>query len=331
MRQERFFSGKLYRSFDGEMKARFGKKLYRLSLNGGLGCPNREGRFGKGGCIFCSGGGSGDFAAGKDASVTEQLREAKALVAGKLPKQMPYGYVAYFQAYTGTYGPVPELEAMFSEAMDDAEVDVLSVATRPDCLPEETIALLSRLRKRKPVWIELGLQTANEKTAELIRRGYPLSCFSEARKRLYDAGIPVIAHVILGLPGEGRSDVLATVDYLNELQVEGIKLQLLHILEGTELAGLYRAGRATALSFEAYEELLFAALGRLRPETVVHRITGDGPKRLLLAPSWSGDKKRVFNRLHRDMKEQGVYQGRDFNCPDEKMRKGEDHDTERSI
>ncbi len=303
---------KPYRDFDGEMKRQFGKKLYRLSLNGGLGCPNREGGFGGGGCIFCSEGGSGDFAAGRGRSVTEQLAEAKALVAGKLPKRMPYGCVAYFQAYTGTYGSVSKLEAMFLEAMEDREVEALSIATRPDCLPEETVSLLSRLSRRKPVWIELGLQTAIPETAAFIRRGYPLSCFTEARKKLFLAGIPVIAHVILGLPGEGREEVLQTVDYLNEQKVEGIKLQLLHILEGTDLAGLYREGKVRALSFEEYEELLFAALMRLRPETVVHRITGDGPKRLLLAPLWSGDKKRVYNRLHRDMEERGIYQGRDF-------------------
>ncbi len=303
---------KPYRDFDGEMKRQFGKKLYRLSLNGGLGCPNREGGFGGGGCIFCSGGGSGDFAADRKRPVAEQLKEAKALVAGKLPKRTPCGYVAYFQAYTGTYGPVPKLEAMFSEAMEDEEVEVLSVATRPDCLPEETVSLLSRLSRRKPVWIELGLQTAVPETAAFIRRGYPLSCFTEARRRLRLAGIPVIAHVILGLPGEGRAEVLKTVDYLNEQKVEGIKLQLLHILEGTDLAELYREGKAEPLSFEAYEALLFAALMRLRPETVVHRITGDGPKRLLLAPLWSGDKKGVYNRLHRDMEEQGIYQGKEF-------------------
>lgn len=304
------FLMKPYRDFDGEMKRQFGKKLYRLSLNGGLGCPNREGGFGGGGCIFCSGGGSGDFAAEKERSVAEQLEEAKALVAGKLPKRMPYGYVAYFQAYTGTYGPVPKLKAMFSEAMEDREVEVLSIATRPDCLPGETVELLAGLSRRKPVWVELGLQTVIPETAAFIRRGYSLSCFTEARKRLSEAGIPVIAHVILGLPGEGKEEVLKTVDYLNDQQVEGVKLQLLHILEGTDLAALYREGKLHVLSFEEYEELLFAALMRLRSETVVHRITGDGPKQLLLAPLWSGDKKRVFNRLHQDMREQGVYQGK---------------------
>ncbi len=304
--------GKLYRSFDEEIKAQFGKKLYRLSLNGGLGCPNRAGGFGKGGCIFCSEGGSGDFAAGKEESVTKQLKKARLQVAGKLPKQMPYGYIAYFQAYTNTYGPVEKLDQLFSEAMDDEEVEVVSIATRPDCLPEETVALLSRLNQRKPIWVELGLQTAVEETADFIRRGYPLSCFTDARKRLFEAGIPVIAHVILGLPGEGLGEVLSTIDYLNSQAVEGVKLQLLHILEGTRLAELYREGKVKALSFEEYEEFLFVALERLRPETVVHRITGDGPKRLLLAPLWSGDKKRVFNRLHQDMKARGIYQGKTY-------------------
>ena len=306
------WDGKPYHSLDYEVKHCFGKKLYRLSLNGGMSCPNRDGTIGYGGCIFCSEGGSGDFAEESRLSVTEQLRNARKRIERKLPKNIPYGYIAYFQAYTNTYGPVEYLRSLFTEAMEDEEVEVLSIATRPDCLPEKVVALLSELNRKKPVWVELGLQTAKAETARLIRRGYGLSCFTEARKRLETAGIPVIAHVIIGLPGEGKGELLETIDYINRQKLEGIKLQLLHILKETGLTELYEKGEVRGLSFEEYESLLFAALARLRPETVVHRITGDGPKKLLLAPLWSGDKKQVFNRLHRDMKEQELWQGKDY-------------------
>ncbi len=301
-----------YHSLDWELKRLYGKKLYKLSLNGGMSCPNRDGSKGTGGCIFCSGGGSGEFASGAALSVKEQLAAAKELVKKKLPRRAPGGYIAYFQAYTNTYGPLPLLERLFTEAMDDDEVEILSVATRPDCLPDEVIKLLSRLNRRKPVWVELGLQTIHEKTAKWIRRGYPLSCFDGAARRLEEAGIPLTAHVILGLPGEGRKELLETIDHLNRLRIWGVKLQLLHILSGTGLEESFRAGRVRALSFEEYEELLFSAIARLRPEAVIHRITGDGPKRLLLAPLWSGNKREVLNRLSRDMKAAGLLQGMNF-------------------
>ena len=301
-----------YHSLDWELRRLYGKKLYKLSLNGGMSCPNRDGSKGTGGCIFCSGGGSGEFASGAALSVKEQLAAAKELVKKKLPRRAPGGYIAYFQAYTNTYGPLPLLERLFTEAMDDDEVEILSVATRPDCLPGEVVNLLSRLNRRKPVWVELGLQTIHEKTAGWIRRGYPLSCFDDAARRLEGAGIPVTAHVILGLPGEGRKELLETIDHLNRLRIWGVKLQLLHILSGTGLEEPFRAGKVRALSFEEYEELLFSAIARLRPETVIHRITGDGPKKLLLAPLWSGNKREVLNRLSRDMKAAGLLQGMDF-------------------
>ena len=301
-----------YHSLDWELKRLYGKKLYKLSLNGGMSCPNRDGSKGTGGCIFCSGGGSGEFASGAALSVKEQLAAAKELVKKKLPRRAPGGYIAYFQAYTNTYGPLPLLERLFTEAMDDDEVEILSVATRPDCLPDEVVKLLSRLNRRKPVWVELGLQTIHEKTAGWIRRGYPLSCFDGAARRLEEAGIPLTAHVILGLPGEGRKELLETIDHLNRLRIWGVKLQLLHILSGTGLEEPFRAGKVRALSFEEYEELLFSAIARLRPETVIHRITGDGPKKLLLAPLWSGNKREVLNRLSRDMKAAGLLQGMNF-------------------
>ncbi len=303
------WGGKPYHSLDWEVKQTFGKKLYRLSVNGGMSCPNRDGTKGTGGCIFCSGGGSGEFAESAALPVSEQLKRAKSRVEGKLPKDRPCGYIAYFQAFTNTYGPVERLEQLFTEAMDEEQVEVLSIATRPDCLPPEVLALLKRLRRKKPVWVELGLQSSGEETARQINRGYPLSCFTEARAALKEIGIPVIAHVIIGLPGEGEEELLKTIEYLDRQEIEGIKLQLLHILAGTKLSELYREGAVRALSFPEYEQLLFSALTHLRQETVVHRITGDGPKRLLLSPLWSGDKRRVLNTLHKDMKEQGIYQG----------------------
>jgi uncharacterized protein len=304
------WNGKPYHSLDFHLKETFGKKVYKLSLDGGMTCPNRDGTAGSGGCIFCSAGGSGDFAAPRTASVKEQAEAAKALVAGKIKGDA--SYIAYFQSYTNTYAPLPYLRALFTEAMALPDVCALSVATRPDCLPPETIALLNELSQKKPVWIELGLQTIHEKTAEFIRRGYSLDVFEDAYGRLKAAGIPVITHVILGLPGETREDMLKTVRYLAGKRVDGIKLQLLHVLKGTDLFPLYEAGAFRTLEMEEYFALAGDCLKLLPPETVVHRLTGDGPKRLLAAPLWSADKKKVLNGLHRYLKENGIFQGMEY-------------------
>ena len=304
------WNGKPYHSLDFHLKETFGKKVYKLSLDGGMTCPNRDGTAGSGGCIFCSAGGSGDFAAPRTASVKEQAEAAKALVAGKIKGDA--SYIAYFQSYTNTYAPLPYLRALFTEAMALPDVCALSVATRPDCLPPETIALLNELSQKKPVWIELGLQTIHEKTAEFIRRGYSLDVFEDAYGRLKAAGIPVITHVILGLPGEAREDMLKTVRYLAGKRVDGIKLQLLHVLKGTDLFPLYEAGAFRTLEMEEYFALAGDCLKLLPPETVVHRLTGDGPKRLLAAPLWSADKKKVLNGLHRYLKENGIFQGMEY-------------------
>ena len=304
------WNGKPYHSLDFHLKETFGKKVYKLSLDGGMTCPNRDGTAGSGGCIFCSAGGSGDFAAPRTASVKEQAEAAKALVAGKIKGDA--SYIAYFQSYTNTYAPLPYLRALFTEAMALPDVCALSVATRPDCLPPETIALLNELSQKKPVWIELGLQTIHEKTAEFIRRGYSLDVFEDAYGRLKAAGIPVITHVILGLPGETQEDMLKTVRYLAGKRVDGIKLQLLHVLKGTDLFPLYEAGAFRTLEMEEYFALAGDCLKLLPPETVVHRLTGDGPKRLLAAPLWSADKKKVLNGLHRYLKENGIFQGMEY-------------------
>lgn len=292
----------------------FGEKLYKISLNGGFTCPNRDGTLGSCGCIFCSAGGSGDFAEDPHASIAAQIEAGKK----KVEKKMKSGghYIAYFQAYTNTYAPLERLEALFTAAISHPDIRVLSVATRPDCIPEETVALLARLNRIKPVWVELGLQTIHEESARYIRRGYPLAVYEDALRRLKEAGLTVITHVILGLPGETREDMLETIKYLakgiKDTRTNGIKLQLLHVLRNTDLAEDYLAGRFSVMTLEEYLPLLADCVRRLPPDIVVHRITGDGPKNLLLAPLWTGNKRLVLNAITRYFKEEQVQQGELF-------------------
>ena len=288
-------------------REKFGCKVYKLSLDGGMTCPNRDGTLDTRGCIFCSAGGSGDFAEGRCASVAEQIEKARARVRKKTDAAK---FIAYFQSYTNTYAPVEYLEPLFSEAMAQECVVALSIGTRPDCLPDEVIDLLSRLNRIKPVWVELGLQTIHEETARYIRRGYPLPVYEDAVARLRAVGITVITHVILGLPGESREMMLATIDYLGgEHRPDGVKLQLLHVLEGTDLAKDWRAGKFACMEMEEYFDLLCDCLSRLPEDMVIHRLTGDGPKRCLLAPLWTADKKRVLNELNRTLARNKIQQG----------------------
>jgi len=305
------WNGKPYHSLDYELKKIFGKKVYKLALDGGMTCPNRDGTLGRGGCIFCSAGGSGDFAEKQVGSLREQADLAKARVSRKISGDSA-AYVAYFQSYTNTYAPLSYLKQLFSEAMSLPEICALSIGTRPDCLPDETIELLSRLNKEKPVWIELGLQTIHEDTAKLIRRGYALPVFEDAYRRLKAAGLTVIVHVILGLPGESRARMLETVNYLGKLHVDGIKLQLLHVLKGTDLADLYASGGFHTLELPEYLELIGDCLKILPQETVIHRISGDGPKSILIAPEWSGNKRLVLNSIAKYLKEHHIFQGMDL-------------------
>lgn len=284
----------------------FGGKVYRVSLNGGMSCPNRDGTLDTRGCIFCSRGGSGEFAASATLSVTEQLAQAKQKVTAKLPKnkQRFAGYIAYFQAFTNTHAPVSYLKEIFTEAISDPEVVGLSVATRPDCLPPECVTLLSELNQIKPVYVELGLQTIHASSADFIRRGYPLEVYDDAVSCLQAQHIPVITHVILGLPKESPADMAATVAHVVKAGVHGIKLQLLHVLEDTDLADYYRnapASEFACMSLEAYSSVLQTLLPLIPEDTVIYRLTGDGPKKSLLAPLWSGDKKNVLNTLHRQL------------------------------
>lgn len=300
---------KPYHSIDYELKKRFGEKVYRLSLNGGMTCPNRDGTAGYGGCIFCSAGGSGDFAGNACESIREQIRQQKLLLKNKRPVEK---YIAYFQAYTNTYAPIPYLEKIFTEALEEPEIAALSIATRPDCLGAEVLTLLEQLNFQKPVWVELGLQTIHEKTADFIRRGYPLSCFETAVENLRSRGLEVIVHTILGLPGEGEKEILQTMDYLNHRDIQGIKLQLLHILKHTDLARYYDVHPFPVFTMEEYIDLLIRCLEVLSPDITIHRLTGDGPKELLIAPLWSSRKRTVLNTLHREMHLRNTWQGKAY-------------------
>ena len=300
------WNGKPYHSLDYMLRETFGEKVYKVTLNGGMSCPNRDGKLGTRGCIFCSEGGSGDFAADAALTITEQIDSQIAVLSAKRPI---HKYIAYFQAYTNTYAPVEYLRKIFTEAIHHPAVVALSIGTRPDCLGDEVLDLLSELNHIKPVWIELGLQTIHEDTAKLIRRGYELPVFEDAYRRLKAAGLTVIVHVILGLPGESKEQMLKTVRYLGALHVDGIKLQLLHVLKGTDLAALYRSGAFRTMELPEYLELIGDCLKILPPDTVIHRISGDGPKSLLIAPEWSGNKRLVLNSIAKYLKEQKIYQG----------------------
>lgn len=289
-----------YRSLSTYWKEKFGGKVYKLSLQSGCTCPNRDGSIGRGGCIFCSEGGSGDFAA-HYAPIQEQITEARKRVDHKFPKGAQPMYMAYFQSYTNTYGNVDRLRSLYLETIQLPEIVGISIGTRPDCLPIEILEMLSELNQIKPVTVELGLQTVHKSSADYIRRGYDLEVFEKAYQDLSNRGIEVVVHVILGLPGESREDMLETIDYLARLQptLPGIKLQLLHILEGTQLAEDYRRNPFPVFTMEEYTDLVVECLKHLPKETVVHRLTGDGPKSLLIEPKWSGDKKKVLNLLQK--------------------------------
>lgn len=309
------------------MKKIFGRKIYKISVNGGFTCPNRDGKLGERGCIFCSGYGSGDFSEDAALSVSEQIEAAKKRVEAKMPAVKNAGsdvglsacgegrYMAYFQSFTNTYAPAERLRALFTEAIEHPDIVGLSIATRPDCLPDDVIELLAELNEIKPVWVELGLQTVHAASAEYIRRGYDLPVYEDAVERLHGRVSHIITHVILGLPGETREDMLETVKYVGDMAAKyeknvdadadtdtevlgfGIKLQLLHVIRGTDLEKDYLAGKFECMTMEEYISLIHACIDILPDNIVVHRITGDGAKKTLVAPLWSADKKRVLNAL----------------------------------
>ena len=294
-----------YRSLNSYLRETYGEKIYKLALDGGFTCPTRDGKMNTRGCIFCAGG-SGEFAVPVGENVDLAIEEAKRIVEDKGGKK----YIAYYQSFTGTYAPVEKLRALYTKTLLHPEIVALSVGTRPDCLPEEIVALLAELNRIKPVWIELGLQTVHETTAEYIRRGYPLPVFDDAVRRLRAAGITVIVHMIIGLPGETQEMMVETARYIGRSGAEGIKFQLLHVLEGTDLAEDFRKGNFRVLSLDEYIRVLELCLEVIPAEMVVHRLTGDGAKRDLIAPLWSADKKRVLNEINRAFEQDRILQGR---------------------
>ncbi len=308
-----FWLDKPYYSLNAYCQHTFHEKLYKIAIDAGMTCPNRDGTLDTRGCIFCSAGGSGDFAVDLTAhSLPEQLWQGLSLFGDKKTGKR---FIAYFQAYTNTYAPVKKLSEIYQKALALPEIAGISIATRPDCLPPEVLSLLAELKQAYPdkfIWIELGLQTIHSATADYIRRGYPLSCFVQAVNNLSDLQLPVITHVILGLPGEDAAMMYETIHFLNTLPIFGIKLQLLHVLQHTDLEKDYVNHKFSVLTFHDYVDLVIGCLERLSPETVVHRVTGDGPKDLLIAPRWSLDKRKVLNTIHHEMRLGHSWQGKEL-------------------
>lgn len=289
-----------YLSFNKYLKDKFGQKVYKISLDGGFTCPNRDGKAGTRGCIFCSKGGSGDFAESREMSITEQIENGKKRVEKKTKSGK---YIAYFQAFTNTYAPVEILRQKYEEAINHPDIVALSIATRPDCLGDDVLRLLDEMNKIKPVFVELGLQTIHQKSAKYIRRGYDLSVYDKAVRDLKKIGVNVVVHVILGLPNESENDMLETVKYVCESGANGIKLQLLHVIDGTDLAKDYEKGLFKTLEFDEYVNLIVKCVKIIPKDIVIHRLTGDGAKKDLIAPLWSADKKRVLNAINKALRE----------------------------
>ncbi len=293
-----------YYSLNDYLKETFGEKVYKLSIDLGLTCPNRDGSLDTRGCIFCLGG-SSHFSA-QHGDIHEKIDNAKKLVENKTKAEK---FIAYFQSYTNTYAPVEFLEEVFTQAINRDDIVAISIATRPDCLPEKAAELLARLNRIKPVWVELGLQTTKEDSVKYIRRCYENEVYRDAVSRLAQRGIQVITHVIIGLPNESKEDVLNTVNFAVDCGTKGIKLQLLHVLKNTDLYDDYEKGKFKTLSLEEYTDILFDCIRSLPESVVVHRITGDAPKMHLVAPLWSADKKTVLNTINRRMTECDLKQG----------------------
>lgn len=289
-----------YLSFNKYLKDKFGQKVYKISLDGGFTCPNRDGKTGTRACIFCSKGGSGDFAENRDMSITEQIESGKKKVEKKIKSGK---YIAYFQAFTNTYAPVETLRQKYEQAINHPDIVALSIATRPDCLGDDVLRLLDEMNKIKPVFVELGLQTIHQKSAKYIRRGYDLSVYDKAVRDLKKIGVNVVVHVILGLPKESENDMLETVKYVCESGANGIKLQLLHVIDGTDLAKNYEKGLFKTLEFDEYVNLIVKCVKIIPKDIVIHRLTGDGAKKDLIAPLWSADKKRVLNAINKALRE----------------------------
>lgn len=294
-----------YNSLNNYLRNKFGKKVYKISIDGGFTCPNRDGIISTGGCIFCSAKGSGDFATSKSLSITKQIEQGKERVRSKTKDN---SFIAYFQAFTNTYAPIDVLESKFTEAINHKDIVALSVATRPDCVDDNVLKLLEKLNKIKPVWVELGLQTIKESSVDYIRRGYENSVYVDTATKLRNIGIEVITHIILGLPNENKLDMLRSVDFACKYS-NGVKLQLLHILKGTDLLKDYENSKFNALTMEQYIDILCDAVSIIPKNVIIHRLTGDGDKKILVAPLWSGNKKVVLNTINKTFEERNIIQG----------------------
>lgn len=301
------------------LKNRFGKKIYKISLDAGMTCPNRDGTIDTRGCIFCSEGGSGDFAGSCSLSITEQINTGKTLVSKKIKNEDNTGqYIAYFQAYTNTYAPIDRLRTIYMEAATNKDIVAISIATRPDCIDAQIMDLIYKIHQIKPVFIELGLQTSNEESASFIRRGYTNKIFEDAinlitiyNDKLHSNNpIHIVVHTIIGLPNEDYPVMLETIKYINQFPIHGIKLQLLHILTNTDLAKEYEKNPFKVLSLEEYTDILIKLLENLREDIVIHRMTGDGPKNILIAPEWSKNKRNVLNYINKQLTLRDTVQGR---------------------
>ncbi len=303
-----------YLTLNEYYRERFGKKIAKIALDAGFTCPNRDGTLGTEGCIFCSAYGSGDYAQSRTLSISDQIKKGKEMIGNKWKD---VSYIAYFQAFTNTYAPVDVLEQNYNEALAEDDVVGISIATRPDCLGEDVLDLLERIHQKTALFVELGFQTANEESAKFIERGYENQIFFDAVFALQKRNIPVVVHLILGLPNESESDILKTVDVINQLPVHGVKLQLLHVIEGTKLAELYKKGDYIPLELENYLEILSRCVARLRPDIIVHRFTGDGKADTLLAPLWSLKKIDVLNGFHKKIKKEGIEQGQTYKGTEE--------------
>lgn len=300
---------KRYHTLNYFLREKFGEKVFKISLDAGFSCPNRDGTISKGGCIYCSERGSGDFAGDRNFSISSQFDDIKEMMKNKWKKGK---YIAYFQAYTNTYAPVEELRRKYEEAINEEGVVALAIATRPDCLSDEIVELISEFNDRVYTWVELGLQTSNERTAKLINRGYALPVFEDALTRLREKNIDVVVHTIFGLPGEDREDMLNTIRYLREKDIQGIKIHLLHLLKGTPMVKLYEQGKLKFLEQDEYIDIIVKAVSMLPQNIVIHRLTGDAPRNLIIGPMWSLKKWEVLNAIDAKFKNDDIYQGKEY-------------------
>ncbi|WLF69544.1 TIGR01212 family radical SAM protein [Clostridium septicum] len=303
------WNGKRYHSLNYYLRNKFGEKVYKISLDGGFTCPNRDGRVGRGGCTFCSASGSGDYAGSRALSINKQFEDRKEMMEKKWKDGK---YIAYFQAYTNTYAPVDILRKKYEEALKQKGVVALSIATRPDCIDDEIADLLEEISKKTYLWVELGLQTINDNTAKNFNRGYDLKIFDESLKKLKDRNIEVVVHTIFGLPGESKEDMLKTVDYVAHSGVQGIKFHLLHLMEGTKMVEQYKSGELKLMAQEDYIDTICKAVTIIPEEMVVHRLTGDAPRALLIGPMWSLKKWEVLNAIDKALEDNDLWQGKNY-------------------